>query len=963
MAPRQQHRQRFDSSAAQPASARAGTAQDTSTDDTAEHIFSELPHDASELNVAFYNVGINSSQVGTKKWSRTEKTLAADIIKAVDMHALDILCLSELGGIDVGIQNKLREGNVEVWIRNVLAGSQVSPVDIYVDAHYATLVLSDRVKLLEYRLIDEFIETQPYRCFQHFRFHVKDRHEPISIVNCHAPSSVRRHLSMEMRKKYFIAFHSACASDPFIWGGDFNTGLLNLSSFLETIDDRYKVSETSAAQSGSLRYVFSNTLSLVHGDIAVTFGLCSAQEDSLVGKSFNGVSDKHDVVVARVLASPSLQVTQRSEWPLPASLAARPMVAASSSSSSAAQPAPHVRRADGEDHPSPVRRPPRPTRSPPSQELRPPMPTRAVPRPDHERPTREESSGSAPPAEEIPTPAAAETQIFDANTCGPLGKTSVSFDIDNEASGQKQGRVKQLIKQIETAVSAAPAAKNAAPAKEAAAPAAEEASIPLAADVIATPPQPEGKSSSVKDAAQPVRQEFASAALQPPKESLSSAAQPAGQDHAGSALSPPAGDATQVAVSAAPATKNAAPTVDAAAPAADDAPIALAAEIPAAPSATAKRPVLQTESEASTLISTAQLALQEHTGSALSSPARDATPGAVSAAPPPKNAAPAKEAAAPVAPDDPLLKEKQNAVSDSSANSAVQPAERETVVSAMPPHHTRVHAIFSTDDPKKAPLQEALEEITRNFLFNKVAHIVKTSAGFYEMAPVPCVLQKLEAYLEIVEHQRRLHLKTKPWLPENAEFTEDDMKQLHKRWMEDHNTWMDEKNIEIYRNMSLSNDEGQHQNAYQFRRSRFRNFLFKIIGNAQLVLISIQYAICSAGQSAGAIQRFVQAWKKEKESEAYKQRLAISKKKDKIRKDKKKAAYEARQAYMRGKRIHDDIQWNKRRKDELSPNDKKLYEDFKSGWLASVVHHCDTDFGWNKQMRDAASSAAYRITL
>ena len=55
--------------------------------------------------------------------------------------------------------------------------------------------------------------------------------------------------------------------------------------------------------------------------------------------------------------------------------------------------------------------------------------------------------------------------------------------------------------------------------------------------------------------------------------------------------------------------------------------------------------------------------------------------------------------------------------------------------------------------------------------------------------------------------------------------------------------------------------------------------------------------------------------------------------------------------------------WGKRHKDELSAQDRKLYEEFNNAWLARVVHVRDTEFGWNKQMRDAASSAANRITL
>ena len=37
---------------------------------------------------------------------------------------------------------------------------------------------------------------------------------------------------MAGRLQYFTAFHEACAGDPFIWGGDFNTGLIQLATFV-----------------------------------------------------------------------------------------------------------------------------------------------------------------------------------------------------------------------------------------------------------------------------------------------------------------------------------------------------------------------------------------------------------------------------------------------------------------------------------------------------------------------------------------------------------------------------------------------------------------------------------------------------------------------------------------------------------------------------------------------------------
>jgi hypothetical protein len=86
------------SGAAQPDSSAGGAAQPT---------FSALPDSASELTVGFYNVGIQLSEFGGKKWKMKERRLAADIFKAFDLHALDLLCLSEIGEIGVGIGEKI----------------------------------------------------------------------------------------------------------------------------------------------------------------------------------------------------------------------------------------------------------------------------------------------------------------------------------------------------------------------------------------------------------------------------------------------------------------------------------------------------------------------------------------------------------------------------------------------------------------------------------------------------------------------------------------------------------------------------------------------------------------------------------------------------------------------------------------------------------------------------------------
>ena len=95
------------SGAAQHASNQGGAAQHAwDQGGVAQPTFAALPGDTSELNVAFYNVGIQISEVGKKNWKAKERKLVADIVKAANVDSLDILCLSELGAVDVGIGTK-----------------------------------------------------------------------------------------------------------------------------------------------------------------------------------------------------------------------------------------------------------------------------------------------------------------------------------------------------------------------------------------------------------------------------------------------------------------------------------------------------------------------------------------------------------------------------------------------------------------------------------------------------------------------------------------------------------------------------------------------------------------------------------------------------------------------------------------------------------------------------------------
>ena len=309
----------------------------------------------------------------------------------------------------------------------------------------------------------------------------------------------------------------------------------------------------------------------------------------------------------------------------------------------------------------------------------------------------------------------------------------------------------------------------------------------------------------------------------------------------------------------------------------------------------------------------------------------------------------------------PTLRATRPEAAASSASSAAQPARQEPADSAQPPRHHRVNAVFGTDDPSMAPLQKVLEQIGTEFLFDKVANIVASSTGCYEVASVPCIVQKLESFLEIIEEQRSRHLSRHPALLSDAVFTHEDMLEIHRTWMEDHESWMNAETIGNYNWYLQGRSKGDRQTAHKIRRSAFSAFLFQIIGNKHVLLASIQHPICSAAEPANVIQRFMRAWDEEKASEDYKKRRQISERLTTERKALKDAAHAARQALVRGRKIHAAILRGSNQRAALSGEDIALLDDFISGKLDRDREECDAAFGWNKDMRTAAGSAADKI--
>ena len=236
-----------------------------------------------------------------------------------------------------------------------------------------------------------------------------------------------------------------------------------------------------------------------------------------------------------------------------------------------------------------------------------------------------------------------------------------------------------------------------------------------------------------------------------------------------------------------------------------------------------------------------------------------------------------------------------------------------------------------------------------------------SSTGMYEQAAVPCIADKLEVFLEIVEEQRTRHLRQHPELPLDAVFSDDHMTAIHNAWMEDTESWMKDETRANLRWYYASTQTGDRQRAHHLRRKAFSAYLFQIIGNKHIVLASIRHGICSAGQPARAILGVVQALEKEMSSDEYKRRVEISQKSTNERRALKNAATAARQAFAKGTKLHAAIADGSKQERSLSYRELNLLDDFRSGKLERDRDERDAAFGWNRERRLAAGSTAIRM--
>ena len=100
-------------------------------DGAAQPTVVELSDKAVEVTVAFYNLGIQLTEIKAKKWHLKEAKLRKDIVAAFHNHSLDMLCLGELGELGIGFHGSVPQGDVGRWILTILQDSEVPPVHFF----------------------------------------------------------------------------------------------------------------------------------------------------------------------------------------------------------------------------------------------------------------------------------------------------------------------------------------------------------------------------------------------------------------------------------------------------------------------------------------------------------------------------------------------------------------------------------------------------------------------------------------------------------------------------------------------------------------------------------------------------------------------------------------------------------------------------------------------------------------
>jgi len=283
---------------------------------------------AASLRIAFYNVGMHTSQMQTRVFNQQQELLAKDVETLFVRHNLHMVLLCELGEHEEGLpdqeaylQEVVRRMNngAEEPAGGVAAGSggaeelAVVPLGLLSGdmPAYAVFARQDIIDATGDVLVTDILYhvdllhgTTKWKR-QCLELELRWQGKVVRVLNIHSPSSNKRKLDSNARQAIFTRLMQIVgarvgggAAEPAAWiiGGDMNAnGIWMGNEGARYQPGRFDDSGENP-QGRYIEQVYSNLTHHRHGDVAICQGLWAYQLDADVGASYGGLSHVHNAV-------------------------------------------------------------------------------------------------------------------------------------------------------------------------------------------------------------------------------------------------------------------------------------------------------------------------------------------------------------------------------------------------------------------------------------------------------------------------------------------------------------------------------------------------------------------------------------------------------------------------------------------------------------------------------------------
>jgi hypothetical protein len=243
-----------------------------------------------QIGLAFYNIGLNASQVQTEKlynkW--VLRNVRRDVNVMIEKYNMDVICLSEVGQMTHNLEHTLsqwmirdreqvetgRYPLVERMLRELVDNS--AEWKVFAMAHYGLLIRWKSVKLVEEPVLMRLYNAQPDRVAMKFKIaptssSVEKPTEPTEVWNIHCPSSEALLYKLGARRGVWNTITHSSASSTVV-GGDMNMSRFQVESFNNKVPAnstrRWSVHEPQRGRPGDLtltRNVFAEFVDMTIG--------------------------------------------------------------------------------------------------------------------------------------------------------------------------------------------------------------------------------------------------------------------------------------------------------------------------------------------------------------------------------------------------------------------------------------------------------------------------------------------------------------------------------------------------------------------------------------------------------------------------------------------------------------------------------------------------------------------------